>query len=327
MTDDPISRQVAGEQGRALAERMDGVTPPLRSLIHARTRHQDQALTEASCEQVLVLGIGLDTRPLRVEVGPDVQWFGVDLPEGIRNRKRRFSTLERPDPTVLIEADLRQAGWFSMLEAAGLDREKSTFVTLEGVSMYLTQADIQAVLDRLGGALCHEQTRVWMDHVTPHLLDSPLVVVQDFLSTMSRMNEPFTTGIDDLDELSECWHVSSFASARDLTEVDDGIHEHYRFGLLGRSRSPVPSWLLGTRSEDVGASGLWLPIHLSGEVYRGYRRCGIGRLPEAVDHQALDADIEGGVVDGRGARGRLVLSLTADAHAARRRRRSSSSRG
>ncbi len=87
---------------------------------------------------VVNIACGLDTRFYRVDNG-SVRWYNLDLPETIAVR-RRF---------------LREEGRVSMIPCSAMDpswadrialNEEKILVVMEGLSMYLTQQDIEQIL-------------------------------------------------------------------------------------------------------------------------------------------------------------------------------------
>lgn len=89
---------------------------------------------------VLHLGCGLDSRCRRVTGG--TTWYDVDFPQVIQERKRYFSDDDR---CRMIGCDLRE-DFLADIPAGG-----KAIVVMEGVSMYLTASERQALLARLSG--------------------------------------------------------------------------------------------------------------------------------------------------------------------------------
>jgi methyltransferase (TIGR00027 family) len=234
LRDDPWSQMLAGQQGRALANRMLQVAPMLKTLIKARTEQLDELILRDSSKiaQILLVGTGLDCRPLRLET--DASWFGVDLEPGLKNRLQRYEKNSLTDAVRTIAADLRTVGWLEQLVGRGFDPQKATLVVIEGVSMYLEPADLRGLLFQLGGTLRSPDSRIWLDHVTPRILASKEPYAAEFFSTMARMGEPFRSGFADLESvMPDSWTVASCSSAADWLDLqDDEVHAEYKFTLL-----------------------------------------------------------------------------------------------
>lgn len=102
----------------------------------------DQWLREnlTSDAAVLHLGCGLDSRCRRVKC--ENQWYDVDFPAVIDERKRYFSESDRYH---MLGADLR-SDWLKEIPAGG-----AAIVVMEGVSMYLTDEERLELLEKLTG--------------------------------------------------------------------------------------------------------------------------------------------------------------------------------
>jgi O-methyltransferase involved in polyketide biosynthesis len=96
--------------------------------------------SEYAAAVVLHLGCGLDSRVLRVgEVG--AMWVDGDFPEVIAERKRYFQ--ETPSYKML-GADIRDEAF-----ADALPQAQTAIVIMEGVSMYLDEGALRALLARI----------------------------------------------------------------------------------------------------------------------------------------------------------------------------------
>lgn len=114
-----------------------------------------QQLEENPAATVLHVGCGLDSRCIRVK-HPGHLWYDVDFPEVIAERERYF---EETENYRMIGSDIREEAWLAQIPAG-----KTVILVMEGVSMYLQQEDLIAVLkrwkDRFG------EVRILMDTYT-----------------------------------------------------------------------------------------------------------------------------------------------------------------
>ena len=85
---------------------------------------------------VLHIGCGLDSRALRVP-HEGVLWYDIDFADVIAERRLHFE--ETPD-TRMLAADARETDWLSQI------RGEHAIVLMEGVSMYMTQDELGALL-------------------------------------------------------------------------------------------------------------------------------------------------------------------------------------
>lgn len=98
-------------------------------------------LTAEPGGQVLHLGCGLDSRPLRVGVPPSCRWVDVDQPEVMEVRRRLYDV---PEHVVQVPGTVTEDGWWDAVDPA-----RATLVVAEGLFMYLTADDVHAVVDRV----------------------------------------------------------------------------------------------------------------------------------------------------------------------------------
>ena len=150
-------------------------------------RWTEEQLESCSDAVVLHVGCGLDSRCIRVEAG-DCQWYDVDFPEVIVERKRYF---EETESYHMIGSDIREEGWLSEIPEG-----KTAVIVMEGISMYLKQPELKAVLKR------------WKDHFgeVRILADTYTVFAAKATRYKNPINEVGVTevyGLDDPKELGK----------------------------------------------------------------------------------------------------------------------------
>lgn len=108
-----------------------------------RAAHYDRMAADFAARHpggvVIQLGCGLDSRVRRVNV--DLPWYDLDLPEVIDLRRTYFP---ENDCYHLIAAPALPADWL-----AGLPACDHALVIAEGLSMYLSEADMRALMAAL----------------------------------------------------------------------------------------------------------------------------------------------------------------------------------
>ena len=106
---------------------------------------QMQAMPDAV---VLHIGCGMDSRVLRVN-GTARRWYDIDFEQVISERRRYY---EEAGGYRMIEGDARKHAWLNAIPEAGC-----AIVVMEGLSMYLTNAELKALtsaLTRRFGQVC-----------------------------------------------------------------------------------------------------------------------------------------------------------------------------
>jgi methyltransferase (TIGR00027 family) len=110
--------------------------------VTMRTAHFDkwvrQFLAVHNEATVLHLGCGLDARAFRVEPGPGVEWYDVDLPEVIAIREKIYPPASG---YRLVPASVTEPEWLSAISA-----DRPVLMIAEGLTMYLTEESGLALL-------------------------------------------------------------------------------------------------------------------------------------------------------------------------------------
>src|SRR5689334_14127877 len=87
---DPLAARLAGTRGPAIAATAPRSTRNGWFLI-ARTKKIDELVATCvreGCDRVLNLAAGLDTRPYRLELPPNLRWVEADLPALLDEKQR-----------------------------------------------------------------------------------------------------------------------------------------------------------------------------------------------------------------------------------------------
>ena len=178
---DPYARELAGEEGFKLQSRMraamgaQGDGPDV--YLSIRTKYLDDAIVDAvrslSLRQVVVLAAGMDTRAFRIPWPEGLALFEVDRDEIFLHKEAvlaRFDASPSSDRRV-VRADLARP-WTGALTAAGFNPKKPAAFLVEGLLMYLDEAEALQLLASLGEVTAPGS---WMacDVISPEVLTSP----------------------------------------------------------------------------------------------------------------------------------------------------------
>lgn len=146
---DHLAELFMDEEARALFQPFASLRMPNASTI-TRARIIDDWLRDrllADPEQlVIVLGAGFDTRAFRLSGG---RWVEFDEPALIAEKERLLPAARSPQPLSRVAIDFATERLADKLEA--LDGEHPVII-MEGVSMYLSQAELRSTLSALSWA-------------------------------------------------------------------------------------------------------------------------------------------------------------------------------
>jgi methyltransferase (TIGR00027 family) len=141
---DPLAERLAGERGARIARGMSRSKYTRWSVV-MRTTIIDAYIREhvaAGFDTVVNLGAGLDTRPYRLELPPNLRWIEVDQPKIIE-----FKTAQLRDATPgcalqRIGLDLADRNARNGLLAELAAQSERALVLTEGVIPYLTPEQV-----------------------------------------------------------------------------------------------------------------------------------------------------------------------------------------
>lgn len=148
---DPLAARLAGEHGKkilATVPKTFGVSP---WLVAIRTVTIDDLISTAigqGVDTILNLGAGLDTRPYRMALPPDLRWVEVDYPHVIALKEECLAGEEprcRLERVKLDLADRDARREFLAAAASGA----SVLVLTEGVTPYWFEAEVAELAEDL----------------------------------------------------------------------------------------------------------------------------------------------------------------------------------
>ena len=156
----PLGGRLAFAIGCPLFEPLLAWSPGLRrkhELVAVRTQFLDAAIRNALPlrRQLVTVGAGLDSRPFRMrDALQDTAIFEVDFPGMLAAKRRLFSAsgfdydelLHTQKQVRHVGVDLSLEGWHEALTAQGFDSATPALWLLEGLTGYLTEAELLSLL-------------------------------------------------------------------------------------------------------------------------------------------------------------------------------------
>lgn len=170
---DPYARHLAGERGFVIMAASERAAGHENAYLPLRVRWFDDLILSAvsRMRQVVMLGAGLDTRPYRLDVPVDLDWYEVDRQEVFATKQEVLADAVPRCRRHVVVGDIG-ADWRSALLNAGFDQDAETLWSAEGVFFYLTE---QMIVEMLRGAagLCGPGSLLAADVTGMTGLDSP----------------------------------------------------------------------------------------------------------------------------------------------------------
>lgn len=143
---DPFAARLAGERGRAILEKLPQ-SEMMRFGVGVRSRFMDELLLEAlssgSIATVISVGCGLDTRPWRLNLRPELRWIEVDFADMLDYKEALMSAEAPRCRRDRIAADINDAEQRRQIYAAA--GPAPALMITEGLLMYLPAATVEAL--------------------------------------------------------------------------------------------------------------------------------------------------------------------------------------
>lgn len=168
---DPYARKLAGKRGEQIVNTLKRGRSQSWAMV-VRTKLIDdillQILASGSIEVVLNLAAGLDMRPYRLTLPPQLRWIEVDLPEMLDYKIEMLGNEEPRCQLERVKMDLADVPSRRDLFARINSSARGIFVITEGLLGYLTEQQVAA----LTGDLRHaNRFQYWVtDLASPKVL-------------------------------------------------------------------------------------------------------------------------------------------------------------
>jgi methyltransferase (TIGR00027 family) len=252
---DPWAAALAGDDGEALAARMDRQFAPMEVWLALRVAYLDRlvhaAFDRLSIRQIVILGAGYDTRAARLPRA-GARYFEVDHPATQAAKRARVAALPGypVDAAAYVACDFEREDPLTRLALHGFAAREPALVVWEGVVPYLTEPAIRATATRLAHGL-DPRSLLAFDFVGKRLVSGARVDPAGEASRelVEHLGEPLRFGSDDiLPLLAGCgfgWvRVLDFNELA-LELLGDYVRERqFRFQhvALAAPRPPVAGW-------------------------------------------------------------------------------------
>ena len=207
----------------------DWRAPGARTSAIARTAFIDDVCRAIGARQLVILGAGFDCRAHRLLELADGAVFEVDRAETQAAKRARLAhAVVSRDDIRYVAVDFLRDDLAARLAAAGWQRDRPTLFVWEGVSHYLTEVAVRAVLGFIGTSA--SGSRVVFTYIHGGLLDGSV----DFaggaaiMRRVRALGEPWTFGIRPA-------ALAAFVADCGLALGEDHGADDYRRRYLGTS--------------------------------------------------------------------------------------------
>lgn len=121
----------------------------IANIVLSRSRRFDDLIAShaSSVAQLVVLGAGLDTRAYGPLAGAGMAMFELDKSALQRSKRTALTRAKlKADHVHFVEVNFSDANWIEALTASAYDPSLKTIFLWEGVTLYLTEAEVRDTL-------------------------------------------------------------------------------------------------------------------------------------------------------------------------------------
>ena len=171
--------------------------------VYVRARWAEEiveAAVERGVEQVVILGAGYDSLALRRrDLMARIRLWEIDQAATQREKFRRMDKqgLERPANARYVEANLETDRLETVLEAAGVDRERPAVFVWLGVTFYLTKEATRKTLTSISSHMA-AGTELCLDYMADaeHIPDDWKELRDTCAAFVAKYGEPWVSAYD-----------------------------------------------------------------------------------------------------------------------------------
>ena len=153
------------------------LAPGFHEHLISRTRFIDDLIEKSAkegIEQYVILGAGYDSRANRLNLTPSLKIFEVDQPEVSDIKLSKLpKDLPNLENITYVNIDFSYQSLSEQLLTAGFDQTKSTIITLEGVSQYITKEAVSSTIRELSLITKDARSIFFMSYVDELLNKDP----------------------------------------------------------------------------------------------------------------------------------------------------------
>ncbi|RUS93942.1 S-adenosyl-L-methionine-dependent methyltransferase [Dulcicalothrix desertica PCC 7102] len=150
--DDPFAATLAGSEAFQQVDQQ--LKKQDQAYVAVRTRFFDDFLSLATARQVVILASGLDSRAYRLPWMGEVDVYELDYVEVLAYKDALLKNTNMYCKHHLIACDLTQS-WEEKLLAAGFCPQSPSVWLIEGLLMYLSEAQVHALLQSVSNLSTH----------------------------------------------------------------------------------------------------------------------------------------------------------------------------
>lgn len=188
------------ETAKSIAQKF----PAAKEMIKLRTKYFDDILCQQIALgylQVLILGSGLDTRPVRQNL-EGVSYFEIDTEATLQLKENTFKSNNIAANVRYVPGDYVKDGLVSLLKQTSFDFEAPTYILWEGNTTLIKKEDVISVLEQIRDNF--SKFRLSFDYMSDKVISRTTGYddINDYIDRYEKLYTPWITGFENIEPLA-----------------------------------------------------------------------------------------------------------------------------
>lgn len=179
--------------------------PAAKEMVKLRTKYFDDVLSEQIAlgyQQVVILGSGLDTRPVRQNV-KGVTYWEIDAKETLQLKEDTLNSHNLNANVHYLAGDYVRDGLVALLKQAAFNFELPTYILWEGNTTLIKKEDVISVLEQIRDNFSN--FRLSFDYMSDQVIarTTGYEDINDYIERYEKLYTPWITGFANIKPLAK----------------------------------------------------------------------------------------------------------------------------
>ena len=222
---DEIVKLFLNNETKKIAEDAAINFPAAKEMVKIRTKYFDDTLSKQisqGCQQIVILGSGLDTRPARKNIA-GVKYFEIENETTLKFKQEILNANSIAANVSYIPGDYIKDSIITLLRQHQFNFNLPTYFIWEGNTSYLTEEEVNIVLKQLRENLV--KFRISFDYMSDQVIarSTGYSDMDDYMNKLEKMGAVWKSGFANIENLAKKVNlkvVDNFSTAE--------LHREYR---------------------------------------------------------------------------------------------------
>ncbi|WP_449416827.1 class I SAM-dependent methyltransferase [Phormidium nigroviride] len=179
--------------------------PAAKEMVKIRTKYFDDTLSKEilqGCEQIVILGSGLDTRPARKNI-VGVKYFEIENEATLKFKEEILTANGIAANVSYIPGDYIKDNLISLLGKHQFNFDLPAYFIWEGNTSYLTEEEVRFVMKQLRENV--GEFRISFDYMSDQVIarSTGYSDMDDYMNKLEKMGAVWKSGFANIDDLAK----------------------------------------------------------------------------------------------------------------------------